>query len=99
MRKMKKKIVKYETVCDLCGKLATTKCELCGRDICSECARYIVKENVTQVSTGFTTYFLTGPSYTKEMTLCKRCAENIRLSIRNLKGEGLRRKLKGNGNE
>ena len=84
---MKKKIVKYETVCDLCGKFATKKCELCGRDICSECARYIVKENISQVSSGFSTYFLTGPSYIKEMTLCKRCAENIRLSIRNLVGE------------
>ena len=83
MKRMKKKVVVEKVICDICGNDAHLKCEICGKDICSNCARYICKKNENYSATAWSgSYSPFTPEYTPEMTICKKCLDALKLSLR-----------------
>ncbi len=91
---MKKQRVVEEVVCDICGARACSKCELCKRDLCSNCARYICKKEEqpsSPWSSGWTIYY---NQYTPEMTICKKCLDALKLSLRVCAGQSVKEKVK-----
>jgi len=91
---MRKKRIVEDVVCDICGAKAYTKCELCKKDLCNDCARYICKKN-EQPSNPFSgTWTIYYSQYTPEMTICKKCLDALKLSLRICAGQSVKEKIK-----
>jgi len=62
--------------CEICKEFpATYQCELCGKKMCHFCSRFLERP-VKSIRRGEVSYFKI------DLTICKLCAEKLRLSIR-----------------
>ncbi len=63
--------------CEICKEFpAMYQCDICGKKTCHFCSRFLERPVMSRLQRGIVSYFKI------DLTICKRCAEKLRLSIR-----------------